>query len=255
MTKEKILKIGRKKNALALTLLLLFTAVSCGKDSGDSSPSPIESSETASQDVKVESDDSVNGTTGTKDEATSNSYETSTKAISATSTVPSLALNFKTNVSYMNLTTAQKNKYNQAVALVKKVVATEGFKNKILNYTYAGKKQFADNKGRTNAQIYQSILDAAESLKPAKNNTMDVGVKMYYQNNSVVGWTTTSISYINVNTKFFNSYAINQVSANLFHEWLHKLGYTHDSAPTSKRPYSVPYAVGYMIRDLGKSFL
>ena len=175
--------------------------------------------------------------------------------VSATSTVPAAALSFKTNVKLMNLTAAQKTKYNQAIAIVKKVVATESFRSKILNYTYGGVKQFANNNGKTNAQIYQSILDAAEKLTPTKNNTMDLGVKMYYANNSVVGYTSTNISYINVNTKFFNSYAANSVAANLMHEWLHKIGYGHDSASTSRRPYSVPYAVGYMVRDIGKSFL
>lgn len=78
---------------------------------------------------------------------------------------------------------------------------------------------------------------------------------MYYQASSVVGYTSPSITYINVNTKFFNTYAANQVAGNLFHEWLHKLGYSHDSSATAKRPYTVPYAIGYMVRDIGKSFL
>lgn len=172
-----------------------------------------------------------------------------------TSTVPAKALSFKTNLNYMNLTSTQITKYNKAVSIVKKVVGTEAFRKKVLNFRYAGKTQFADNKGRTNSEIYQSILDAAETLKPVKNNTMDLGVKMYYQASSVVGYTNPSITYINVNTKFFNSYTANQVAGNLFHEWLHKLGYGHDASATTKRPYSVPYAVGYMIRDLGKSFL
>ena len=124
----------------------------------------------------------------------------------------------------------------------------------VLNHTYEGIKQFSST-SMTNSQVYQSVLDAAEKLTPAKNNTMDVGVKLYYENNSVVGWTNGSITYFNVNTKFFNQYDIHQVAGNLFHEWLHKLGYGHDSSATARRPYSVPYAVGYMIRDIGKSFL
>lgn len=155
----------------------------------------------------------------------------------------------------MNFTATQKAKYNAAIAIVKKVVATDAFRTKILNFKYNGIKQFANNKGLTNSQIYQSILDAAESLRPIKNNTMDLGVKLYYAANTVVGYTNPSITYINVNTKFFNSFSANQVAGNLFHEWLHKIGYDHDSAATARRPYSVPYAVGYIVRDLGKSFL
>jgi hypothetical protein len=82
-----------------------------------------------------------------------------------------------------------------------------------------------------------------------------VGVKLYYESSSIVGYTSPSISYINVNTKFFDSYAINSVAANLFHEWLHKLGYGHDVSATARRPYSVPYGIGSIIRTVGKNFI
>jgi hypothetical protein len=235
------------------TILMSLTLASCGKSGSSSSPAANTeeslSADTTTANGTTETDDAVTGVEGTED-----TKEVAT-TITPTSTLPAQALSFKANISYMNLTAAQTTKYNKAVAIVKSVVATEAFRTKVLNYTYAGQKQFADNKGRTNAQIYQTILDAAESLKPIKNNTMDLGVKMYTQASSVVGFTNASITYINVNTKFFNTYAANQVAGNLFHEWLHKLGYTHDASATAKRPYTVPYAVGYIVRDLGKNFL
>jgi len=215
-------------------LLMSLLSVSCNKSGGSSSDESIPSSDTA----------------------TANSADdTTTVPPPASSTVPALALSFQTNVNYMNLTATEEEKYNKAVVMVKKVVATEKFRTSVLNHFWNGAKQYANNRGLSNAQIYQSVLDAAESLKPIKNNTMDLGVKMYYQASSIVGYTNGSITYINVNTKFFNTFATNSVSGNLFHEWLHKLGYGHDSAATAQRPYSVPYAVGYMIRDIGKSFL
>lgn len=173
-----------------------------------------------------------------------------------TSTLPAQALTFQTNVDYLSgFDATDEAKYNKAVALVKKVVATEAFRSAVVNHTYGGAKTFVNNNGLTNAQIYQSVLDAAERLTPAKNNTLDVGVKLYYEANNVVGYTSPSYAYINVNTKFFDTYAVNSVASNLFHEWLHKVGYGHDASATPGRPYSVPYAVGYMIRDIGKNFL
>lgn len=235
-----------------LTLLMSLTLVSCGKSGGGSSSSG-EVSETSSMEgsgIRTESDDAVTGVANSEAVA----YE-SAAPVSSSSTLPSKALSFKTNVTLMNLTATQTSKYNKAVTMVKRVVATEAFRKKVLNHTYGGVKKFVDNNGKTNAQIYQSILDAAEKLKLVKNNTMDLGVKMYYQASSVVGYTSPNISYINVNTKFFNTYAVNQVAGNLFHEWLHKLGYGHSASVTTSRPYSVPYAIGYMVRDLGKAFL
>lgn len=213
------------KKIMPMLFVLASLTVSCGKSGGSSSGA---SSTTPSEAVA---------------------------AVSASGNIPAQALSFQTNVNLMNFDATQAAKYNQAVALVKKVVATEKFRSSILNYTWNGSKQFANNNGRTNAQIYQSILDAAETLQPAKNNRMDLGVKLYYAATTVIGWTNASITYINVNTKYFNNFAINDVAGNLFHEWLHKLGYGHDSAATAKRPYSVPYAVGYIVRDIGKSFL
>ena len=236
------------KQFFMLTLLMSLIVTSCGKSGSGSSSSTNE--EVTSSETVGETDDAVTGTVGTDEQD-----QTPASTITEKTSLPSKALTFKTNVTLMNLTAAQKTKYNKAVSIVKKVIATESFRSKVLNYRYAGKTQFSNNEGKTNAQIYQSILDAAEELKPIKNNTMDLGVKMYTAYNSVVGWTNPSISYINVNTKFFNQYTANEVAGNLFHEWLHKIGYGHDSSATSRRPYSVPYAIGYMIRDIGKSFL
>jgi hypothetical protein len=229
------------KKFLALILMTSLMTVSCSKSGGGSS-----------------SEESTQAATGTDGNDSSSDNSTTTPAPTPTppGNVPALALSFKTNVSYLSgFTTSDEEKYNEAVAIVKKVVATEAFRTKVLNHTYGGTKTYVQNNGLTNAEIYQDILDAAESLKPTKNNTMDVGVKLYYENSSVVGYTNGSITYINVNTKFFDSYDPNEVAGNLFHEWLHKLGYGHDSSATARRPYSVPYAIGYMIRDIGKNFL
>lgn len=171
------------------------------------------------------------------------------------SAVPEAALTFDTEISLVNFTSVQSEKYNHAIDIVKLVVATEDFRKQVLNHTFNGIKQFANSDGKTNAQIYASILDAAEKLRPIKNNTMDLEVELYYAATNVVGYTYSTTPRIWVNTKYFNSYGLNSVAGNLFHEWLHKLGYGHDSSVTAQRPYSVPYAIGYIIGNIGKKFL
>lgn len=254
------------KRMLAIMLFMSLTTVACNK-SDDSSGAP--STETTTTEPVTDGNTETPAPTPEPTPAPAPKptpaptptpapapAPTPTPAPAPTTNVPQAALTFKTNVSYLSgFDQSDEAKYDRAVALVKKVVATESFRTKVLNHTFNGSKTFANNNGLTNAQIYQSILDAAERLTPTKNNTMDVGVKLYYTNNSVVGYTSTNITYINVNTKFFDSYDESGVAGNLFHEWLHKLGYGHDSSATSQRPYSVPYAVGYMIRDIGKNFL
>lgn len=243
------------KNLLALMLMMSFMTISCNSGGGSS-----KDSQESTEATVTPGDDSISdsGNVVTEDPTVNDPTPVTPEPVAPTpvSNVPSLALSFSTaGVELFDFTRSQEEKYNDAVALVKKVVGTEAFRSKVLNHTYGGLKSFADNKGLTNAQIYQSILDGAEKLQPSKNNRMDVGVKLYYQSSNVVGYTSTSITYINVNTKYFNSYDINEVAGNLFHEWLHKLGYGHDASVIAKRPYSVPYAIGYLIRDLGKSFI
>lgn len=233
----------------AIMLIMSLMSVSCNKSGGDSSTeatatTPVNADAEAPADTTDPEDPPVIVT------------PTPVPVPAPVSSVPAAALSFKTNVEYLSgFDSADEIKYDKAVALVKKVVATEAFRTAVLNHTYGGEKTFVQNNGLTNAQVYQSILDAAEKLTPTKNNTLDVGVKLYYENNSVVGYTSTGITYINVNTKFFDTYAINSVAANLFHEWLHKVGYGHDVSATARRPYSVPYAIGSMIRTIGAKFI
>lgn len=232
------------KHFFMLSLLASLSLVSCGKSGpGGSSQDLSGSGPTSGEHL-----DAVTGA-GTPQQSVPAS------TITSTANVPSQALSFATNVNLIGFTPDQVTKYNKAIAIVKKVVATEAFRSRVLGFKFNGSTQFANNRGLSNAQIYQSILDAAETLTPAKNNSMDLGVKLYYASTNVIGYTNPSITYINVNTKYFNSFTADQVSGNLFHEWLHKIGYGHDSAATAQRPYSVPYAIGYIVRDLGKNFL
>lgn len=169
--------------------------------------------------------------------------------------VPTLALTFDTNVKKINMTSSQIAKVQTAEERIRNVIASQEFKDRIINFTYNGRKQFLSNNGLTNTQIYYKILNGAEKLYPSLNNAMDMGMKLYYENSNTVGWTSPSITYINVNTKYFNSYSSSQVSGNMVHEWMHKLGFGHTSYYTSVRKYSVPYAVGYIMAELAPKYL
>jgi hypothetical protein len=171
----------------------------------------------------------------------------------STGTLPTAAYTFDTNIEFLNTNSTQQAKFDKAMEMIKKVVATEEFRTKVLNHTYNGSKTFVDNGGFTNAQIYTKILEAAEKLYPAKNNAMDMEVELYYAATSTVGYTYANVSKIWVNTKYFNSNTTGAVAANLFHEWLHKIGFTHASSYSTSRDYSVPYAIGRMIQNIGST--
>jgi hypothetical protein len=241
-----------------ITLLFLFVfTISCNKTDGteiptDTTDGVVTSPATGTGD---ESGTDTGADTGGDTTPTPPATEPTPPPADNSSSVPTAALTFGANVYFVNFTAAQEDKYNKAIEIVKKVVASEEFRSKVLNHTYNGSKTYVDNNGKTNAQIYQMILDGAEKLQPSKNNAMDVEVELYYAATTTVGYTYANSKRIWVNTKYFNTYTPASVAGNLFHEWLHKVGFGHASTYSVSRDYSVPYAIGRMISSMGNQYL
>jgi hypothetical protein len=168
--------------------------------------------------------------------------------------VPNEAFLFDSRVEFVNFDRSAEDKVHRALEIIKRVVASSEFKSRVLNYTYQGKKQFVDNRGYTNGQIYQILLNGREELLPELDHEMDLELELYYSSRSTVGYTYPNTLRIWMNTRFFNSYTPAQVAGNIFHEWLHKLGFDHASSYSVARDSSVPYAIGYLIEELGKQY-
>lgn len=161
---------------------------------------------------------------------------------------PAVELDF--DVVLKDFSPSQEEKMMEALRRAKIVLNSAKFKERVLNFTYNGKKAFVDNKGHSNAKVYETIMNGAETLYPTIDHEMDLDITLYYSNNSTVGYTYPDTVQIWVNSKFFNSYNYGQVAANAVHEWTHKLGYGHSYYNNSSRPYSVPYGIGTIIREL-----
>lgn len=173
----------------------------------------------------------------------------------ASAAVPPQALTWDADIYYVNFTQAQEDKVIKAVELMKKVIASKAFKDAVLNFTYNGQKTYVDNGGFTNAQIYQKILDGAEKMgDTSKNNTLNVELELYYALTNTIGYTYPNVTRIYMNTKYFNTYTPSNVSGNLMHEWLHKLGFGHASSYSVSRDSSVPYAIGYIMEKMTKQY-
>jgi hypothetical protein len=234
-------------------LVLFIAAVACNKDGTVACPS---TSTTQSEDTSTGTSTTTAATdctATTTPPATGGSTTGGSTGGDTDTGLPNEALTFDTHINFINTTATEQEKFDKAVEMIKKVVATEEFRSKILNFTYNGTKTFVDNGGFTNEQIYQKILDGAETLKNTKNNAMDMDVELYYAATTTVGYTYANISKIYVNTKYFDTNSVGGVAANLFHEWLHKIGFTHASSYSTSRDSSVPYAVGRIISSIGNT--
>ncbi|MGE3610857.1 MAG: hypothetical protein AB7I27_14795 [Bacteriovoracaceae bacterium] len=216
------------------TILFLFTLlffISCGGHGGG-----------GGKDLTLPNSSEATGTPVTMEETTPDSP------------LSSSALNFNVNVTFLNFNASQEDKVLLAAELIKKVVSSEEFKNAVLNHTYNGKKAFASNGGLSNAQIYKKILEGSETLNPGIDNEMDMQLEIYQEATTTIGYTFPNTEKIWMNNKYFNQYSAKQVTVNMMHEWLHKLGFVHDYAATAARPYSVPYAIGYLVGDLAQKY-
>lgn len=238
------------KKRSTLFLISLSLLISCGGGGGGGGGSSAPSSEKMNQDTTEVGDTAVIADEDILDGKGHTSGEQPTNEGAG---VPTNAITFETNIRIYKFSASGKRKIEQAADLIKEVVASEEFKNHVLNHRYNGKKQFANNNGLTNKQIYHKILEGAEQLRPAKDNEMDLDLELYTDNGSnTVGYTYPNTNRIWMNSKYFNKNTPALVTTNMMHEWLHKLGFGHDVEATARRPYSVPYAIGYIVRDLAK---
>jgi hypothetical protein len=167
--------------------------------------------------------------------------------------VPEEANLFDADITFHNFNENEKIKVNQALTYIKQIIRSKEFREKVLNYTYNGKKEFIDNDGKSNEEVYQTLLDGSEMLIPGRDHTMNLELELYYNRwTSTVGYTTPDSVRVWMNRKFFSGYTAAEVAGNLFHEWTHKLGFDHDSRYSVSRDHSVPYALGYLMEELAK---
>ncbi len=145
----------------------------------------------------------------------------------------------------------QLNKILEAKKFIEATVNSPEFKDKVLNFTYDGKKQFNWNEGMSNEQIYELFMSGKETLNGIEDQEMDFEVELYkpkwYQSKKTIGYTMPSTTRIWCNVNFFNKFTPQDVAGNLVHEWIHKIGFGHSVKMNSTRPYTVPYAIGYFM--------
>jgi hypothetical protein len=168
--------------------------------------------------------------------------------------LPNEAMLFEATADLTNFDAKDSEKVDHAIEIIKKVIRTREFKDRVFNFTYNGQKSFVENNGLTNEQVYQKLLEGSEELVPGNDHEMDLELELYYSRRNTVGYTYANTVKIWMNTKYFDVYSPAEVAGNIFHEWSHKLGFGHSSRNSSSRASTVPYALGYLVEELGKKF-
>lgn len=147
-------------------------------------------------------------------------------------------------------TPARIAKVTKAMDAIVAVVKTQEFKEAVLGFKNKnGQLRFNENRGLSNEQLYELLVSGAERLRPVEDQTMDLKLIWYRKRNETVGFTYASSSKTWINGHFHDRYTIPQMSRNLFHEWTHKMGFSH-KGKRSQRPWTVPYGLGKIVEKL-----
>lgn len=161
------------------------------------------------------------------------------------------------DVYMRNFRDSDKEKVYKAVEILETVINSQEFKDRVLNFTFKGEKQFHRNNGLSNKEIYHHIMTGEEVLMPNSVGIMNFDLTLYRSKNpwsKVKGYTKPDTMRIWMNTKFFRrtSWTSIDVAGNMAHEWVHKMGYGHAYKHNPDRPYTVPYAIGYLVGDIAR---
>jgi len=164
---------------------------------------------------------------------------------------------------FTNFTETDRLKADQAIQLIEQVINSDEFQNRVLSFSYTDPDTgetipgFYQNNGLSNAEILKAIYDGAESYNPVPNNQMDLNITLFKPGpgyEKVLGYTYPDSDTIWINENFYHSSTPADIAMNMTHEWTHKLGFDHDFEKTPLRPFSVPYAIGYMIQEMSRKF-
>ena len=149
-----------------------------------------------------------------------------------------------------------KQKFIEAADEIEKVINTGVFKSKIMSHYYKGEPTFADC-NISNEEVFQTIMSGMEKLSPTKDYVWNIKIILYYSWKNVYGYTYPNRSEIWANRKVHGriSWTVADAAMNLTHEYAHKLGFTHTFRRVARWAFTVPYAVGRIVKELVKANL
>ena len=145
-----------------------------------------------------------------------------------------------------NFSDAERSKFRRAVNLTHKVINSEDFKQRFLSLP------LEQTNGMSPAQIYELFKSGKDKFNKESDNDIDVYITMYYSWKKTIGYTYPSTWYTWINRKFFSRFDEAEIAGNIIHEYFHNLGFGHLRASDHN---SVPYAVGYLVRQMVREIL
>ena len=173
---------------------------------------------------------------------------------------------FKVNLTTEGFNEEELKKLELARAHMEKALSSRAFFEFCRDYSYEHKRctgrfwwkkctvnvvqEFRWNKEKSRKEIYNHLLCGEENLVAGEDKEADIFVKIdRRRNRRVLGYTYPNTSWQWIYSTFFGRASYKEIAGNLAHEWCHKMGYGHEYKYSYLRQFTVPYAVGYFVRD------
>ena len=172
---------------------------------------------------------------------------------------------FKVSLVTDGLTETEERMVKRASLKVELVFNSDKFKEWVINYSYSEQRctgrpwrkkcttiehiNFNDCLDLSNKEVYCKIMEGKEALgETGEGSDADIFLRVDRRNRSgVIGYTYQNTPWQYVYQWVLRDFTVDDVAANLAHEWCHKLGFDHSYSFSTTRQYSVPYAVGYFV--------
>lgn len=152
----------------------------------------------------------------------------------------------------IGFTDKQLEKIKQAMCVISFVVNSEEFHRRLSGMSFTSTIDSPE-------EIYKKISLGREDFGSVANtfgmdhsdDDHEIDLSLRYYNSwwsKVIGYGLPHSAWVWMNWKYHASFSVPQMAGNLFHEWLHKIGYDHASA---RDLASAPYAIGNLVSELG----
>ena len=180
--------------------------------------------------------------------------------------------NFAIKLEAQGFKNNELEKVKDAAKHVVYALSSHEFKEFCLNYSYKIKVRASNyrwwrrryvwknvfdfwyNKNESRQHIYKKIISGSETLNPEVDNEADIYLKIDRRNKrGVLGYTYPNSRWQWIYNWFFRQGDVESIAVNIAHEYAHKAGYGHEYKNTTRRKYSVPYAIGYFVRDFTRA--
>ena len=165
------------------------------------------------------------------------------------------------------LSQEQYRKIKDAELLLNTMVNSDEYRGWCLNYKrrvkvvtkkflwWPRKWRYENRVGFTNTklnrhQVYNLIMSGKERLEEVANQQADIYLEIDWKGSRrVLGHTYANSIKQWIHRWFLEEGDIDEVKGNIWHEWCHKAGFTHERRYSLSRQQSVPYTHGYFARD------